>query len=92
MIELSANAVIDSVRSILESTPAQDWHSVCLCSDGSYGVEKNLICSFPVRSDGRKLSIVQGVPINEFSRAKIEATVNELKEEKSMVSELLPRK
>ncbi len=86
----AANAVIDSVRSILESTPAQDWHSVCLCSDGSYGIEKDLICSFPARSDGRKLSVVQGVPINEFSRTRIDATVNELKEERTLVAELLP--
>src|SRR5467141_3855685 len=64
----AANAVVDSVRSILEPTPAGDWHSVCLCSDGSYGVEKGLISSFPVRSDGKKLEIVQGVLINEFSR------------------------
>jgi malate dehydrogenase len=87
----AANAVVDSVRSIIELTPAGDWHSVCLCADGSYGVEKDLICSFPVRSDGKKLEIVQGVPINDFSRAKIDATVNELKEEKAMVAELLPR-
>jgi malate dehydrogenase len=86
----AANAVVDSVRSIVEPTPAGDWHSVCLCSDGSYGIEKGLICSFPVRSDGKKLGILQGIPINEFSRSKIDATVNELKEEKSMVAELLP--
>jgi malate dehydrogenase len=87
----AANAVVDSVRSIRESTPADDWHSVCVCSDGSYGIEEGLLCSFPVRSDGQKLEIVQGVPVNEFSRAKIDATVNELKEEKSLVSDLLPR-
>lgn len=87
----AANAVVDSVRSIVEPTAAGDWHSVCLCSDGSYGIEKDLICSFPVRSDGKKLQVAQGVPINEFSRAKIDATVNELKEERSMVSELLPK-
>ncbi|MBI3414758.1 MAG: malate dehydrogenase [Verrucomicrobia bacterium] len=87
----AANAVIDSVRSILEPTPAGDWHSVCVCSDGSYGVEKGLISSFPVRSNGKSLEIVQGVPVGEFSRAKIDATVNELKEEKSLVAELLPR-
>jgi malate dehydrogenase len=87
----AANAIVDSVRSIAEPTPAGDWHSVCLCSDGSYGIEKGLICSFPVRSDGQKLEIVPGVPVNEFSRGKIEATVNELKEEKSLVSELLPK-
>jgi malate dehydrogenase len=87
----AANAVIDSVRSIVEPTSAGDWHSVALHSDGSYGLEKGLICSFPVRSDGRKLEIVRDLPITDFSRGKIESTVNELKEEKSMVSELLPR-
>src|SRR5947209_656773 len=85
----AANAIVDSVRSIIEPTPAGDWHSVCVCSDGSYGIEKGLICSFPVRSNGQKLEIVQNVPINDFSRAKIDASVNELKEEKSMVSTLL---
>jgi len=87
----AANAIVDTVRSILEPTPAGDWHSVCVCSDGSYGVEKGLISSFPVRSDGRALEVVQGLAINEFSRAKIDATITELKEEKSMVSELLPK-
>ncbi len=87
----AANAVVDSVRSIVEPTKPGDWNSVCLCSDGSYGIEKGLICSFPIRSDGKKLEIVQGVPVNEFSRGKIDATVNELKEEKSLVAELLPK-
>jgi len=87
----AANAVVDSVRSIITPTAPGDWHSVCLCSDGSYGVEKGLISSFPVRSDGDNLSIVPGVPVNEFSRAKIDATVNELKEEKAMVADLLPK-
>ena len=87
----AANAVVDSVRSIIEPTASGDWHSVCLCSDGSYGIEKNLICSFPVRSNGQKLEIVQGVSVSDFSRAKIDATVNELKEERAMVSDLLPK-
>lgn len=85
----AANAVIDSVRSIVEPTPAGDWHSVAVHSDGSYGLEKGLICSFPVRSNGQKLEIVPNLAINDFSRSKIEATVNELKEEKSMVNDLL---
>jgi malate dehydrogenase len=85
----AANAIVDSVRSIIEPTPAGDWHSVCLCSDGSYGVEAGLISSFPTRSNGQKLEVVQGVPINEFSTSKIDTTVNELKEERSMVAELL---
>jgi malate dehydrogenase len=87
----AANAIVDSVRSIAEPTPAGDWHSLCLCSDGSYGVEKGLISSFPVRSNGQELEIVQGLSLNDFSRAKLDATVNELKEEKAMVSELLPK-
>ncbi|HTL57640.1 MAG TPA: malate dehydrogenase [Candidatus Limnocylindrales bacterium] len=86
----AANAIVDTVRSICEPTPAGDWHSLCLNSDGSYGVEAGLISSFPVRTAQGKPEIVQGVPINEFSRAKIDATVNELKEEKAMVRELLP--
>ena len=87
----AANAVVDSVRSIVEPSAPGDWHSLCLCSDGSYGVEPGLISSFPVRSDGRKLEVVSGLPISAFSRARIDATLNELKEEKSLVSELLPK-
>ena len=87
----AANAIVDSVRSIITPTREGDWHSVCLCSDGSYGIEKGLICSFPVRSDGKRLQIVSDVPINDFGRAKIEATVNELKEERALVAELLPK-
>ena len=61
-------------------------------SDGSYGIEKGLICSaIPVRSNGQKLEIVQGVPLNDFSQSKIAATVNELKEESALVADLLPK-
>jgi malate dehydrogenase len=87
----AAHAIVDSVHSLIEPTPAGDWHSVCLCSDGSYGIEKGLICSFPVRHDGEGWQIVQGVSINEFSRAKIDASVNELKEERALVADLLPK-
>lgn len=87
----AANAVIDSVASIVNPTPAGDWHSVCVCSDGSYGVEKGLISSFPVRSNGQKLEIVQGLSIDSFSQSKIDATIAELKEEKSLVADLLPK-
>jgi malate dehydrogenase len=85
----AAHGAIDTARSIINATPEDDWHSVALCSDGSYGIEKGLICSFPTRSDGAKIQIVQDVPLNDFARAKIEASVNELKEERSMVEELL---
>ena len=85
----AANAVVDSVRSIVEPTAPGDWHSVALHSDGSYGIEKGLITSFPIRSNGQKLEIVQGLTINDFSRSKIDATINELKEEREMVGSLL---
>jgi malate dehydrogenase len=87
----AASAIVDSVASIANPTTAADWHSVCMHSDGSYGIEKGLICSFPVRSDGQKLEIVQGLAIDAFSRGKIDATVAELKEEKSLVADLLPK-
>jgi malate dehydrogenase len=85
----AANAVVDTVRSLTSKTPETDWYSVAVCSDGSYNVEKGLISSFPTRSEGGKWEIVQGVSLNDFSRAKIEASVNELKEEKSVVHDLL---
>ena len=87
----AANAVVDTVRRLTTPTPDGDWFSVAVCSDGSYGIEKGLICSFPMRSNGQQWEIVQGVPLNDFSRAKIEASVNELKEERGLVSDLLPK-
>jgi malate dehydrogenase len=87
----AANAIVDSVRSIVEPTPAGDWNSVCVHSDGSYGIEQGLICSFPVRSNGQKLEIVQGLQIDAFSQEKINGTVNELKEERSLVADLLKK-
>jgi malate dehydrogenase len=89
----AANAIIDSVHSITRATPVGDWHSLCVCSDGSYGIEKGLICGFPVRSNGSNTEIVSGLTINDFSRAKIDASVNELKEEAKMAAEigLLPK-
>jgi malate dehydrogenase len=85
----AANAVIDTVFSLTNDTPGNDWHSVAVCSDGSYDVEKGLISSFPVRVRGGKWKIVQVLPINDFSRSKIDASAAELKEEKSLVAELI---
>jgi len=86
----AANAIIDSVRSINDPTAEGDWHSLCICSDGSYDIEEGLISSFPMRNSGGQLGIVPDVPIDDFSRARIDATVNELKDEKTMVADLLP--
>ncbi len=87
----AANAVVDTVRRLTAPTPAGDWFSVAVCSDGSYGIEKGLMFSYPIRTDGKQWEIVQGLPVNEFSRAKITATENELKEEKALVADLLPK-
>ena len=86
----AANAVVDTVRSLTTPTPVGDWNSVCVCSDGSYGVDKGLIASFPIRVTDGKWEMVQDVPLNEFSAGKIEATVQELREEREAVSDLLP--
>jgi malate dehydrogenase len=85
----AANAVIGTVRSLTNDTAANDWHSVAVCSDGSYNAEKGLISSFPIRVRGSKWEIVPKIPVNEFSRDKIDKSVAELKEEKSLVGELL---
>ena len=86
----AANAAIDTVKSLTTPTPEGDWNSVCVASDGSYGTKEGLITSFPIRSDGSNWEIVQDLPINDFAREKIDASVSELAEEREMVSELLP--
>jgi malate dehydrogenase len=85
----AANAVVDTISSLINDTRGDDWQSVAVCSEGSYDVENGLISSFPVRVRGGKSEIVQGLPINDFSRAKIDASVAELKEERSLVGELI---
>jgi len=85
----AANAVVDTVGSIINPTLHGEWHSVCVCSDGSYGVDEGLISSFPVRSRDQHLEVVQGLELDAFSRSKIDATVAELREERAMVSDLI---
>ncbi len=87
----AANAALDTVRSLLEPSPPGDWHSVCVCSDGSYGVESGLISSFPVRAQDGNWEIVPGVSLDEFGRSKLDATIRELEEERAMIAGLLPR-
>jgi malate dehydrogenase len=85
----AANAVVDTVHSLVTPTPEGDWYSVGISSDGSYGVEPGIISSFPIRTAGAGREVVQGVSLNEFSREKINASVAELLEEKALVSDLL---
>ena len=85
----AANAVVDTVRSLVTPTPAGDWRSVAVCSPGSYGIDKGLICGFPVRGDGKKWEIVEGLKHEAFSQERIDKTVSELKEEKALVKDLI---
>jgi malate dehydrogenase len=85
----AANAAIDHVKSMINPTPAGDWFSAGICSDGSYGVAEGLISSFPLRSNGKTWEIVQGLEIDSFSRQKIDASVAELQEERDITKDLL---
>jgi len=86
----AANAALDHVRSFEQKTPEGHWFSAAVPSDGSYGVDEGLIFSFPVQSDGQGgWSIVQGLTWSDFAKAKIEATLNELREERDVVADML---
>jgi malate dehydrogenase len=80
---------IATVRNLTTPTKPGEWFSVAVCTPGDYGIEKGLLFSYPIRTDGKKWEIVQGVPLNDFSKSRIAATEAELKEEKGLVSELL---
>lgn len=86
----AANALVDHVRDLGSATPDGEWRSVCVPSDGSYGVPEGLISSFPVRADGKGgWEIVQGLELNGFLQEKLDATVAELVQEKELVKDLL---
>ena len=87
----AANAAIDHVRDWVAGTPAGDSVSMGIYSDGSYGIEKGLIYSYPVTCKAGDWSIVQGRTIDDFSRGKMKATEQELREERDAVAHLLPR-
>jgi malate dehydrogenase len=85
----AASAVVDTVRRLTTSTPEGEYFSVAVCSDGSYGADEGLICSFPVRSDGTGWEIVRGIEHNEFALEKIGASCRELAEERDAVKAAL---
>jgi malate dehydrogenase len=84
----AANAAIDHIRSWWQGTPAGDWVSMAVVSDGSYGVPEGLVSSFPCTCSGGEWSIVQGLDIDDYSRAKIDASAAELADERAAVREL----
>jgi len=86
----AAQALIDHVKSLITPTPADDWFSAAVVSDGSYGVGKGLISSFPLRSKGDGgYEIVKNVTLNDYAKTKIQATIAELEKERDMVKDLL---
>jgi malate dehydrogenase len=84
----AANAAIDHVRDWTIGTPVGDWVSMAIPSDGSYGVEEGIISSFPVTTSAGTYEVVQGLEVDDFSQSRIDATVDELKEERDAVTEL----
>ena len=84
----AANATIDHARDLMLGNHRGDWTSMSVDSDGSYGVPEGLVTSFPVTTSGGDWSIVQGLDISEFSRARIDASVAELESERAAVDEL----
>lgn len=86
----AAQAVVDHVRSLSAPTPIDDWASVAVVSDGSYGVAKGIVSSFPIRVAGDGWwEIVQGVKLDDFARSKVAATVAELEKERAIVDDLI---
>ena len=84
----AASATIDAARDWLHGTPDDDWVSMAVASDGSYGIPEGLMYSFPVTTTNGNWEIVQRLNINDFSRSKMDATAAELAEERSAVTEL----
>jgi malate dehydrogenase len=84
----AASAAIDHVHDWVAGTPAGDWVSIGVPSDGSYGVPEGIICGFPATCAGGEYTIVTGLELDSFSRARIDASVTELLDERAAVTEL----
>lgn len=84
----AANGAIDHIDDWVHGTPNGDWTSVALPSPGVYGIEEGLVCSFPCRSREGRWEIVENLDINAFSRARIDASVAELRAERDAVAAL----
>lgn len=84
----AANAVVDGIYALTHDTAPSDTYSMCLASNGEYGVDKGLIFSFPCQTINGKLKIVEGLPLNDFGKEKFNTTLNELRSERDSVKEL----
>lgn len=86
----AAAAAIDHIRTWVQGTADGDWVSMAIPADGSYGAREGVVYSFPVTVSGGDYQIVQGLDLHEFSRSRMQATLDELFEERAGVEELLP--
>lgn len=84
----AANAAIDGIFNLVHETPAGQTYSMCLSSNGEYGVDKGLIFSYPCRTEGGKIKVVEGVKLNEFGQEKFKLTLDELRGERDAVKSL----
>ncbi len=84
----AANAVITGVNHLITDTPAGESFSMCLRSNGEYGVDKGLIFSFPCRRENGELKVIEGLSLNEFGQEKFDITLDELRQERDTVKEL----
>ncbi len=85
----AANAVIDTIKNLIQPTAAGNWFSAAVPSDGSYGIPEGIVFGFPLRSDGCQYEIVRGITWNEFAQEKIMITLAELKQEQETVKNTL---
>jgi malate dehydrogenase len=84
----AANAAIDHVHDWVLGTPDGDWVSMAIPSDGTYGIQEGIFCGYPCTSSGGEYTVVEGLELDEFSRARIDATVTELADEREAVKQL----
>ncbi|MCZ6809496.1 MAG: malate dehydrogenase [Proteobacteria bacterium] len=85
----AASAAINHMHDWVHSTPADDWVSMGIPADGSYGIKEGVIYSYPVRCSNGNYEIVQGLGISDFSRERMDATEAELREERAAIEDLL---
>jgi malate dehydrogenase len=84
----AANAAVDAIRNMVTETPAGESYSMCLSSNGEYGVDKGLIFSYPCRTEGGKVKVIEGISHNEFGQEKFKLTLDELRGERDAVKSL----
>ncbi len=86
----AASAALDHVNSLITPTPAGDWFSASVCSNGEYGVDPGLMFGFPLTSTGNgDWKVVEGLPMSDWAKGKFEASLNELRSEREVVKDLL---